>query len=169
LSRGWSDVDFGKRRVEIKRRWYRGTFAPPKSRCGRRAIPLTATMAQALWEHRRKSANPTGEALIWPTRNGTPQNPANMHSRVLKPATKAADVPWVGFHTLRHTCATTLFCYGANAKQVQMWLGHHSPAFTLATYVHLMPDDAPDHSFLDDIAPAITASPGFVSDHLAKE
>jgi hypothetical protein len=42
-----------------------------------------------------------------------------------------------------------LFRHGLNAKQVQMWLGHHSPAFTLATYVHLLPDDLPDASFLD--------------------
>jgi hypothetical protein len=27
--------------------------------------------------------------------------------------------------------------------QVQRWLGHHSPAFTLAAYVHLLPDDIP--------------------------
>jgi len=33
---------------------------------------------------------------------------------------------------------------GLNASQVQLWLGHHSPAFTLATYVHLLPDDLPD-------------------------
>ena len=26
-----------------------------------------------------------------------------------------------------------------NAKQVQMWLGHHAPAFTLSAYVHLLP------------------------------
>jgi hypothetical protein len=42
-----------------------------------------------------------------------------------------------------------LFREGWNAKQVQMWLGHHSPAFTLSTYVHLLPDDLPDPSFLD--------------------
>jgi hypothetical protein len=42
-----------------------------------------------------------------------------------------------------------LFRYGVNAKQAQMWLGHHSPAFTLATYVHLLPDDLPDPGFLD--------------------
>jgi hypothetical protein len=30
---------------------------------------------------------------------------------------------------------------GRNAKQVQHWLGHHSAAFTLATYVHLLDDD----------------------------
>lgn len=37
-----------------------------------------------------------------------------------------------------------LFRRNLNAKQVQLWLGHHSPAFTLATYVHLIPDDLPD-------------------------
>jgi hypothetical protein len=40
---------------------------------------------------------------------------------------------------------------GLNAKQVQLWLGHHSPAFTLATYVHLLPDDLPEVAFLDDV------------------
>jgi integrase len=77
---------------------------------------------------------------------------SNVRSRVLKPAAKRAGEPWIGFHTLRHTCATTLFRHGLNAKQVQLWLGHHSPAFTLATYVHLLPDDLPNPDFLDNIA-----------------
>lgn len=46
-------------------------------------------------------------------------------------------------------CASCLFRAGANAKQVQVWLGHHSPAFTLAACVHLMPDDLPDAAMLD--------------------
>jgi integrase len=50
-------------------------------------------------------------------------------------------VPWVGFHTFRHTCASLLFAQGRNAVQVQRWLGHHSAAFTLATYVHLLDGD----------------------------
>jgi integrase len=54
-------------------------------------------------------------------------------------------------HTLRHTCATMLFRRGLNAVQVQLWLGHHSPAFTIATYVHLLPEDLPDAAFLDDL------------------
>jgi hypothetical protein len=41
-----------------------------------------------------------------------------------------------------------LFRRGLNAKQVQVWLGHHSPAFTLATYVHLLSDDLPDVDLL---------------------
>lgn len=89
---------------------------------------------------------------------------SNLMSRVLKPAAVEAGLgawvhtkgrrraeTWVGFHTFRHTCATMLFRHGLNAKQVQMWLGHHSPAFTLATYVHLLPDDLPDVSFLDNL------------------
>jgi integrase len=34
-----------------------------------------------------------------------------------------------------------LFAEGRNAVQVQRWLGHHSAAFTLATYVHLLDED----------------------------
>ena len=47
----------------------------------------------------------------------------------------------------RHTCATELFRRGLNAKQVQVWLGHHSPAFTLATYVHMLSDELPASPF----------------------
>jgi hypothetical protein len=34
---------------------------------------------------------------------------------------------------------------------VQVWLGHHSPAFTLATYVHFLDDDLPSADFLDGV------------------
>lgn len=33
-----------------------------------------------------------------------------------------------------------LFEGGKNAKQVQTWLGHHSPSVTVDTYVHLLRD-----------------------------
>jgi len=34
-----------------------------------------------------------------------------------------------------------------------MWLGHHSPAFTLATYVHLLPDDSADPTCFEHFSP----------------
>ena len=34
-----------------------------------------------------------------------------------------------------------LFAEGRNAVQVQRWLGHSSPAFTLSVYVHLLDGD----------------------------
>ncbi len=53
---------------------------------------------------------------------------------------------------------------GANAKQVQMWLGHHSPAFTLATYVHLMEEDLPEPP---DLAAGALAGCDHLCDHSA--
>jgi len=44
---------------------------------------------------------------------------------------------------------TELFERGLNAKQVQLWMGHHSPAFTLAVYVHTLSDDLPAADFWD--------------------
>jgi hypothetical protein len=38
-------------------------------------------------------------------------------------------------------------------KQVQLKLGHHSPAFTLSVYVHLLPDDLADAEYLDEVLP----------------
>jgi hypothetical protein len=46
-----------------------------------------------------------------------------------------------GVPPLRHTCASRLFAQGRNAVQVQRWLGHHSAAFTLSVYVHLLDGD----------------------------
>jgi integrase len=146
----WTDIDLTARRLSVRRRWYRNAYAPPKSRYGRRTIPLTPGMTEKLREHHGPDAS-SKDALVFPSRAGTPLDPANLSDRVLKPAAQKAGVPWAGWHTLRHTCGTLLFRHGANAKQVQHWLGHHSPAFTLATYVHLLPDDAPDPTFLDHI------------------
>lgn len=87
-------------------------------------------------------------------------------SRVLKPAAVEAGLgewvrdsrtlraeTWVGFHSFRHTCATLLFRNGWNAVQVQRWLGHHRPSFTLDTYVHLLEEDVPEPAFFDAIGP----------------
>src|SRR5580765_3956874 len=91
--------------------------------------------------------------------------------RVLKPAAVAAGLgewvraesgalraeSWVTFHTFRHSCATILFRRGWNAVQVQRWLGHHKPSFTLDTYVHLLDEDVPEPDFFDQLAGAAPA------------
>jgi integrase len=49
------------------------------------------------------------------------------------------------FHTLRHTCAAMLIDAGASPLRLQRWMGHHSAAFTLDTYGHLLGDDLGPH------------------------
>jgi hypothetical protein len=53
-----------------------------------------------------------------------------------------------------------LFEHGKNVKQVQEWLGHADPAFTLRTYVHLLDDGLGDADFLDG---AVAAGPSQVN------
>jgi integrase len=72
---------------------------------------------------------------------GTRLQKDNVRKRVIRAAAEEAGVSWCGWHTLRHTCASVLFAEGRNAVQVQRWLGHHSPSFTLDTYVHLLDGD----------------------------
>lgn len=140
----WRDVDLGARTVKIRRRFYRGTIGPPKSRYGRRTLKLPAELAAQLWRHRKETRAGDGD-LVFGLAGGGRVDPSNAMSRVLKPAARRAGVgSWVGFHTFRHTCATLLFKAGWNPKQVQLYLGHHSAAFTLETYIHLLPGDVPE-------------------------
>lgn len=148
----WGDVDLGTRRVKVRRRIYKGTVHVPKSRYGIRDVPISTQLAQELWRYRANAGNPAAAAPLFPSKTDTHLNGENLLGRFLKPAVIRAGIPWAGFHTLRHTCASMLFRAGWNAKQVQVVLGHHSPAFTLATYVHLIPDDLPEPRFPELVA-----------------
>ncbi len=147
LALTWGDLDLGRRRVAVRRRVNGGKLAPPKTRFGRRDVPLSQGMAQRLWTAR---AGRPDEALVFPAEGGGYMDRYAVY-RVVKAATRRAGVAWVGLHGLRHSCASILFRQGLNPKQVQAWLGHHSAAFTLSTYVHLIDDDLPDASFLDEL------------------
>ncbi|WP_217913789.1 tyrosine-type recombinase/integrase [Miltoncostaea marina] len=143
----WEDVDLETRRVNVRRRLYRGRLDVPKSAYGVRQVPISTRLVQDLMRHRGGAA---GEDSVFFGPKGRPLRSEFVLRSIVKPAAARAGVPWAGVHTLRHTCASILFRSGWNAKQVQVVLGHHSPAFTLATYVHLMPDDLPEPRFLHD-------------------
>jgi integrase len=150
LALRWSEVDFGRRRVLVRRRLRNGSFGPPKSRYGRRDVPVSTAMGRRLWAARAGRKAGDGDPVFCAGSGGY-LDAANVFGRVFKPAARRAGVPWAGFHSLRHTCATVLFRRGLNAKQVQVWLGHHSPAFTLAVYVHLLSDDLPDADLFEAV------------------
>jgi integrase len=131
-------LDGSSPHVKVRRGVVRGKPGPPKSRHSRRDIPIDAGLVSALRAWRGETEWPGVEDLVFPATNGAFLHASNLRRRVLKPAAEEAGVPWAGFHTFRHTCASLLFANGRNAVQVQRWLGHHSAAFTLATYVHLL-------------------------------
>ena len=130
--------------LRVDRRFYRGKVRLPKGR-KKRSVRLSRELAQELWALRKDTH--AGD-LIFTSAKGKRLDPSNLASRILKPAARAAGVgDWVHHHTMRHTCATRLFRSGWNAAQVQLFLGHSDPGFTLRVYVHLLPTDLPEPTF----------------------
>jgi integrase len=128
-----------KIRQRVRRQVGKGlVIGPLKSRHSRRDLPISSAMADQLRDH---VAGLSPEDLAFRSAVGTMLDPDNLADRVLSPACAEAGVEWAGFHTFRHTVASMLFAGGRNAVQVQRWLGHHSPSFTLDTYVHLLDGD----------------------------
>jgi integrase len=128
--------------VRVRRALVRGRVQPPKSKHGRRDVPLPNGLVDDLRAWRKDTEWPRLEDLVFPSLASTPLLVENVRRRVLAPAAEEAGAPWAGFHTFRHTTASLLFARGSNVVQVQRWLGHHSPSFTLDTYVHLLREDA---------------------------
>ena len=109
------------------------------SRHGARLIPLTPELAATLRAHRPCDA--VDDAFVFPGRDGSASDQGSLRRRVLIPAAERAGLTGLGFHTLRHTCASMLIESGLGPLRLQRWMGHHSPAFTLETYGHLIDGD----------------------------
>ncbi len=151
----WGDVDLldvGSR-INVERQLCKGKERRLKSRHSRRVVPLSRGMTTRLAATRDGAVD---DAPVFSTsglhRKGQALDASNVRRRVLKPAAEAAGVDshGFGFHTLRHTCASLLFAGGKNVKQVQEWLGHADPGFTLRRYVHLIDEGLGAAEFLDD-------------------
>jgi integrase len=140
IALGWSDLELDSRtpRLRVSRAIVRGIVGAPKSRHGARSVPLPCELAVTLRARRPPGVD---DALVFPGRNGEPADVGSLRRRVLVPAAERAGLSGVGFHTLRHTCASLLIESGLSVLRLQRWMGHHSPAFTLETYGHLLDGD----------------------------
>lgn len=77
----------------------------------------------------------------------------------VKPIVGEVNAPWAGFHTFRHTFASLHLSRGTNLLQLSRALGHHSAAFTLSRYTHLLPgDEAPALDLTAGVADARTSA-----------
>ncbi len=163
----WRDLelDGSNPHIRVRRAYVRGCFGPPKSKYGKRSIPIDAALVRELRGRRKAAEWSEDDDLLFPATNGKPLRQENVRRRALKPAAEEAGVPWAGFHTFRHTCATRLFAKGRNAVQVQRWLGHHSPAFTLSVYVDLLDGDlgAPLSLEVDAVTTMVDQDPAWAA------
>lgn len=154
LALQWSDVLLDgsqpsvtvRRSLEIREHGQRA-MGKPKTETGRRRIDLSARAVDALRAHRKRQAEERlamGAAwedndLVFCNSLGRHLEPNNIKRWSFIPLKKAAGVPDIRFHDLRHTAATLLLLEGVAAKIVSEMLGHASIAITLNTYSHVLP------------------------------
>ncbi len=141
----WDDFDFQACSVQVQRSLEeingRHRVKEPKSGKGRR-IDLSAFALEALQEHRKAmlvegNYRPDGPVFC-ATEGGWLLKP-NFQRRVYRPIQKAAGLPPIRFHDLRHTAATLWLLADVNVKVVSERLGHASIQLTLDTYAHVLP------------------------------
>jgi integrase len=133
----WDDVDLasGVIRVERSLSSY-GDAGEPKSRAGRRSVPIVAALRDLLVEHRLVTRRDAG--LVFGVTEGRPFAATAVRKRALGFWRRASLDP-ITLHECRHTFASLLIAAGVNAKAITSYLGHASIQTTFDLYGHLMP------------------------------
>jgi integrase len=136
----WQDIDWEDGQIHVKRTFTSNRFYNPKSKTSKRKIDLAPQLIAQLKEW-QLACPPNKNDLFFPGDDGKkPLDPSPMVKRHFLPALKAAKLPRIRFHDLRHTYASLLIDQGENPKYIQNQMGHSSINITFDTYGHLMKD-----------------------------
>jgi integrase len=151
LALRWADID-----LEEGSLWVRHTITrigkhglvehEPKTASSKRKILLPRFVLTALLQHRGLQAEmraKAGEAwherdIVFTNARGGFVEPAHLGKK-FKQLLKAANLPDMRFHDLRHSAATILLGMGVPVKLVQELLGHSHFAMTMDRYSHVLP------------------------------
>jgi integrase len=115
----------------------RMVFVEPKTKAARRTVTFPREVAMDLVP---LVANRDGEALVFTAAQGGPVRYRIFWRTVWDPARKAAGLPGVRFHDLRHTAIAQLIAAGVPLTAVSRRVGHTSISVTSDVYGHLMPE-----------------------------
>lgn len=114
-------------------------FDAPKSRAGKRRVPILPEVRAMLEAHILRS--PDSE-LLFPSWDGGPLNPRTITTR-FDAAITASGAPRIRFHDLRRTYATWMLKDGVDMKVAQRQLGHAGPMLLLEVYADAQGDGVP--------------------------
>jgi integrase len=146
----WVDVDLAAGRVSPRRPRvvvdYAVVVSEPKTAKGRRSLALDPATVAALRKHRTRQAAERGavgpgyvdSGLVFTHLDGRPLHP-DLISDWFERHTRAAGLPRIRLHDVRHSYASAALAAGIPAKVVSERLGHATIAITLDTYSHVLP------------------------------
>jgi integrase len=145
LALKWSDVDFERSKLYVRRSLWRGKEQTPKSRRSVRAKHLLAGLKYALKRHQALSVYTRPDDYVFTNGAGRPLDPDDLRKRVLYRAMDGAKVERqmaraYGFHLFRHSAGSQMHEATGDLKQTQSFLGHSGISVTGDVYVHLQPD-----------------------------
>jgi integrase len=155
----WADVDLVGGVIRVERSWDPGarTMVEPKSRAGRRSVPIPAVLRGYLLEHKLRSGR--SEGLVFGRSAEAPFTSSNVWRRA-RTAWKRMNAERamqnleplepIGLHESRHTFASLMIGAGVNAKALSTYVGHSSISITLDRYGHLMPGNEDEAAALLD-------------------
>jgi integrase len=140
----------------------------PKTPRSRRTITLSRSSVERLRRIRTRQAEQRlslgsawrDEGYVFTMKDGRPADPDNV-SHVFEDLLRKHRLPKIRLHDLRHLHATILLAAGVNVKVISERLGHHSAAFTMDTYAHVLDNmqreaaDKTDALLGDGAAPAL--------------
>ena len=143
----WQDVDLATGVIRVERAWdvKEGVAVDPKSRSGRRRVPIAAVLRDILLEHKIHSSN----ELVLSRPDGSPVNPTTSSARAAK-AWRRVGLDPITLHEARHTCASLMIAAGVNARALSSYMGHASVTITYDRYGHLMPGNEEEAAALLD-------------------
>lgn len=146
----WDAVDLDAGRIAVVRAITKAGGRPvvsePKTARGRRVIALDPATITTLRAHRARQLQErlvAGEAwqdsglvFCWP--DGSALDP-QLPTKWFRAHARAAGLPPIRLHDLRHSWATVALMAGVPAKVVSDRLGHASVSITLDVYSHVLP------------------------------
>lgn len=125
----WSDINWKDKTILVRRSIVEGVVGSPKNN-RTRLIPMTDDLAACLYSFRKASG------WIFPGPNGGHMTRSSWPWKALRRACKAAGLPQMGWHVLRHTFASQLTANSVPMKAIQTMLGHSTILMT-ERYSHL--------------------------------
>jgi len=160
------DIDFENRELTVNRtvgvipktgggvRFYVNT---PKTKAGRRTIPLSSKVAALLqmqidkrnelvnhlrerWEERGQTTEYADAGYLYLTIQGNIINRANLDNKQDVLLSRSDISPRVTLHGLRHTFATRWLEAGLDVRSLAEILGHTDVKMTLNIYTHALPE-----------------------------
>jgi integrase len=145
----WEDVELATGVIRVERAYddKEQVEIEPKSRAGRRVVPMVGALRDVLVEHKQRQGR--DEGLVFGSSADTPFQPSNLWRRAQRAWNRASLKP-IGLHEARHAFASVLIAAGVNAKAITTYMGHASIQTTYDLYGKLMPGSESEAAALVD-------------------